>query len=72
MQERLAHRDAMANGGAVDSAGWHTLADECGEVSHAFVATLVAAGWAEQDARGAKVDTLANMMTGKRNEETPV
>ena len=48
------------------------LAALIGELSHEFVATLVAAGWSEQDVRGANVDKLANTMTGERNEETPV
>jgi hypothetical protein len=48
------------------------LAGLIGELSHDFIATLVAAGWSEQDAREANVDRLANTMAGERNEETLV
>jgi hypothetical protein len=45
------------------------LAALIGELSHEFIATLVAAGRSEQDARVADVDKLANTMTGGRSEE---
>ena len=45
------------------------LAALIGELSHEFVATLVAAGRSGQDARVADVDKLANIMTGGRSEE---